>query len=284
MPQQVYLNGQLVDADSAQISPLANGFLYGVGLFETLRAYRGRYLFRLEAHLERLFTSAAVLGMEVGHTASDLTAAINKTLITNALTQDAYVRLTVAQGIENSPIVLITAKPLLPYPEMLYLHGARATLTEIRRNPTSPLARIKSLNYLENLLMRKGTRARGADEALFLDTDGNLAEGAACNLFWVKSGMIYTPCLDCPILPGITRSVVIEIARQEGYKVKEGKWGIEKLLEADEAFLTNSLMEVMPLTVIDETSIGSGRPGEITTQRIRLDRRSVEAWCGEYQK
>ena len=272
---QVYINGALVGADEARISPLAGGFLHGVGLFETLRAYGGRHLFRLEAHLDRLFRSAAVIKLHIQHTGSGLTSAIYETLAANALRRDAHVRLTVAQGPEASQTVLITVYPLTAYPEMSYLRGAHAVVAETRRSVTSLLARIKSLNYLENLTIRREAQALDVDEAIFLDTDGYLAEGAASNLFWVKSGVIYTPALDRPILPGVTRSVVIGLAAEAGFGVSEGRWPVACLLEADEAFLTNSLMEVMPLTRVDQTEVGSGVPDAITTTLMGLYRDEV---------
>jgi branched-subunit amino acid aminotransferase/4-amino-4-deoxychorismate lyase len=184
--------------------------------------------------------------------------------------------LTVAQGANDATDVLITAQPLTQYPDSLYQRGAYAIIAEIRRNPTSLLARIKSLNYLENLIIRKQAGAQGADEAIFLDADGCLAEGTASNLFWAESDVIYTPSLDCPILPGVTRAFVIQLAHQCGYRVEQGKWKLANLLTADEAFLTNSLMEVMPLTRLNPHLIGDRRPGQMTLTLKRLYRNEVE--------
>ena len=179
--------------------------------------------------------------------------------------------------------VLITAQPLTQYPETLYQQGLRAIVSQVRRNTTSQMTRVKSLNYLENLIARKQAKSQGADEAIFLDTEGYVAEGAATNLFWVKSGTIYTPSLDRPILPGITRGVALQLAHQLGWHTKEGLWRLNDLLTADEAFLTNALIEVMPLVQVDAKAIGSGTPGA-TTNRLRGVYQQTVADCVSEQR
>jgi len=283
MQQIVYLNDELVPADEAKISVFDSGFLYGNGLFETMRAYSKRNVFRLRQHLERLFRSAELIGLNIRHSAESLEQAILDTLTANHLDM-GYVRLTISPGVVTpgsnrsicgTPTVLIVAKPLTPYPEYLYKNGASALLSQIRRNVDSPIPRIKSLNFLENILARAAARDAGTLESIFLDTDGYVVEGSMSNLFFVKDGVLQTPSTECPILPGITRAVALEIAAKNGIPIREGKWKLKHLLEADEAFLTNSLMELMPLVKIDSVII-SEEPGRMTQLLAKLYKRQVE--------
>jgi len=296
MSQSVYLNDEIVALEEAKISVLDHGFLYGNGLFETMRAYKNYHVFRLRQHLDRLFRSADVIRLKIEYSAEAIETAILETLAANALSDSGYVRLTISQGSGapgpdpttcEKPTLLIVAKPFTPYPEELYQNGAAAIVSDIRRNPQSPIPRLKSLNYLENILARFQSRDVGAQESIFLDTDGYVAEGTMSNIFFVKSGELYTPSTECPILPGITRAVVLEMASKVGITIREGQWQLEQLLAADEAFLTNSLMEVMPLTRIDSACINDGEPvrfthrrlwltGEMTKELMTLYKRQVE--------
>jgi branched-chain amino acid aminotransferase len=285
MSQFVYLNDELVTLEEAKISILDHGFLYGNGLFETMRAYQNYHIFRLRQHLDRLFCSAEVIRLKIEYSTAALEKAILETLAANGLADSGYVRLTVSRGVGapgpdpttcEKPTLLIVVKPFVPYPESLYQNGASAIVSDIRRNAQSPLPRLKSLNYLESILARFQSRAVGAQESIFLDTDGYVAEGSMSNIFWVKSNQLYTPSTERPILPGITRAIVLEIASKARITVKEGQWTLEQLLAADEAFLTNSLMELMPLTRIDSACINDGKSGEITKELMLLYKRQVE--------
>lgn len=283
----VYLNSRLVPSDEAKISVFDGGFLYGNGLFETMRAYEKRNVFRLRQHLERLFRSAKLINLNIGRSAELLEQAILDTLAANHL-ETGYVRLTISQGVIvagsnlstcETPTLLIVAKPLTPYPETLYKNGASAILSAIKRNANSPIPRIKSLNYLENILARAAAREAGKLESILLDTDGYVVEGSMSNLFFVKDDMLYTPSTDCPILPGITRAVTLEIAAENGISILEGRWKLEELWEADEAFLTNSLMELMPLVKVDSVRI-SEEPGRMTQLLAKLYKHQVESENG----
>ena len=276
MSQFVYLNDELVTMEEAKISVLDHGFLYGNGLFETMRAYKNYQIFRLHRHLDRLFRSLEVIRLKIGYSAEIIKKAIVETLAANGLSDAGYVRLTISQGTGapgpdpttcEKPTLLIVVKPFVPYPQVLYQNGASAIVSSIRRNAQSPIPRLKSLNYLENILARFQSRDVGAQESIFLDTDGYIAEGSMSNIFFVKSGELYTPSTGCPILPGITREVVLEIASKIGITIREGQWTLEQLLTADEVFLTNSLMELMPLTRIDSACINDGKPVRFAHRR-----------------
>ena len=270
----VSLNGELVPADEARVSALDLGFLYGYGLFETMRARSGR-IFRLEQHLQRLRDSAEAIRLPLGD--RDLAAACYDTLRANNLL-DARVRLAVSAGPgEGSPdvptvprpTVLATASPYTPPPDGVYLRGHRAICSSIRQNSGSPLSRLKSANYLNNLLARDEARRAGADEALLLNERGVVSEGSTTNVFLVMDGSLVTPDVASGCLPGITRQAVIELAQGLGVDVSYREFQREALLKADEAFLTNSILGVMPLTEVDGVPIEG--PGELT-------RRLMEAY------
>jgi len=270
MEEIVYLNGSLVPLSQARLSPLDWGFLYGYGVFETMRAYSGR-IFRLEKHLARLSSSAKSLGIDSGSTA-DLEKALNDTLRANNLS-DARIRLTLSGG-EGEPVpdplaprsttLLIIARSYTPYPRQVYKKGFKAIVSYIRQNTQSPASAMKSLNYLDNLLARREAKLAGADEAILLNEQGFLAEGSSSNIFLISDSTLLTPSQDSGILPGVTREVVMESAHSLGIEVVERKIAAEELLQVDEAFLTNSLIEIMPLTQVNRQNIGSGRAGAMT--------------------
>ena len=269
MSEIVYLNGSLIPRSQARISALDYGFLYGFGLFETMRAYEGQ-VFRLDRHLNRLVHSAEVLGLPIGVT--DLKSAVTATIQANQL-GDARVRITISIGEGgivpdpstcDKPTVLILAGHYQPYPQQVYEKGFRAIVSSIRRNSQSPLSKLKSANYLESILARQEARAAGIDEALCLNEKGLLAEASMSNIFLVTNSILRTPGQDSGILPGITRETILELASPLGINTVEHDIRLDELFQAQEAFLTNSLMEIMPLTEIDGKPIGSGRPGPLT--------------------
>ena len=278
----VYLNGRLVDENRAVVSALDRGLLYGDGLFETMRAYAGR-VFRLEAHRERRARAARALRIPIEVDAS----AAERALQANRL-EDAYVRITVTRGIHGGdlgldtgapPTLLVQARKFHSYPKTLYARGMALSLADAVRPTRSLVGRHKTLNYLENLLARDAAKRGGADETLFLDERGFVAECSASNIFFVRRGALLTPDASMNILPGITRAVVIELARAAGIRVKEGRFRLAELKRADEAFLTNSLMELMPVREIAGATIGRGVPGAVTTALAAAYRRLVEAEC-----
>jgi len=269
MSEIVYLNGTLIPRNQAMISVMDYGFLYGFGLFETMRAYGG-YVFRLDSHLGRLVRSAEILELPIK--ALELKSAVMDTIQANRLS-DARIRIAISIGegemIPDSstchkPTVLILAGHYQPYPEQVYQKGFRTVVSSIRRNSQSPLSKLKTANYLESILARQEARAAGVDEALCLNEKGLLAEASMSNIFLVNDGILQTPREENGILPGITREVVLELASQLGISTFEQDIRLEKVFQAQEAFLTNSLIEIMPLTEVDGKPVGSGRPGPVT--------------------
>lgn len=282
MSEIVYLNGSLLPINEARISPVDYGFLYGFGLFETIRAYDGKVPF-LDKHLSRLARSAETMGLPA--TILDIGKAVMDTLRANKL-NNARIRITVSAGEGGivpdqaggiSPTVLVTAVPYQPYPEQTYAKGFKAVVSSIRRNSQSLLSGIKSTNYLESMLARQEAKAAGVDEAIFLNERDLVAEAAMSNIFLVADGILKTPRLGNGILPGITREIIMELAPKLGIEtVAEDIW-LGELFEAQEAFLTNSLIEVMPLTRVAGKSIASGKLGPITRKLSAAYRELVKA-------
>jgi branched-chain amino acid aminotransferase len=278
MAEIIYLNGKLIPHRQATISITDYGFLYGYGLFETMRAYNGE-VFRLEDHLKRLSASAKILGLPVK--AKELKSAVAATIRANRLAS-ARVRLAVSAGEGKmnadpttckSPTVLILAQKYTPYPQSVYEKGLRAVVSSMRRNTASTLARLKSASYLESILARQEARRAGAEEAICLNDKGFLAEAGMSNIFIVTGGLLRTPGRDSGILEGITRKIVLELASQLGISSREEDIRPAELFKAEEAFLTNSLIEVMPLTEVDGRKIGSGKRGAITEGLLKAYRR-----------
>ena len=269
MDEIAYLNGALIPRSQASISVMDYGFLYGFGLFETMRAYGGQ-VFRLDSHLGRLARSAEMLGLPIK--ALELKSAVTDTIQANKL-GDGRVRITVSIG-EGSmipdpatckqPTVLIVAGDYHPYPEQLYQRGFRAVVSSIRRNSQSPLSGLKSVNYLESILARQEARVAGVDEALCLNEKGLLAEASMSNIFLINDGILQTPGTEHGILPGVTREVVLELTSQLAISALEKDIRLEEVYQAQEAFLTNSLMEVMPLVEVNGRPVGFGGPGPVT--------------------
>ena len=268
----VYLNGELVEAERAVLPALDRGLLYGYGLFETMRSYGGR-VFRLADHYRRLQAGADLLAMPVPLTLTALEKAVDATLARNAL-PDARLRLTVTAGPEvggGSSVVLL-AREVTEYPPELRRRGMAAIVSGVRRNETSPLARVKSLNCLDNLLAREEARRGGAGEALLLNTRGSIAEGATSNVFLARDGTLLTPAVEAGALPGITRQTVLELAAEDGVAAGEADVSQGALAAADEVILTNSVMEVMPLVSVGGRPVGTGRPGPLTERLAALYR------------
>ncbi|MCH7999556.1 MAG: aminotransferase class IV [Chloroflexi bacterium] len=265
----IYLNGELVQQETATVSALDRGLLYGYGVFETMRSYDGR-VFRLEQHYQRLCRGAERVGLEVPFSLADLVAAAKGVLQRNDL-EDARVRLTLTAGAEGAAgSVILLAREVKEYPRQLYRRGMSALVISTRRNETSPLSGVKSLNYLDNLLAREDARRQGADEAILLNTRGLVAEGSASNVFLVLDGRLVTPNLSSGCLAGITRQAVLELATAAGVEAVETEVELSAFAVASEAFLTGSVMEVMPLTRLDNGPVGSGRPGPVTGRLHRL--------------
>ncbi len=271
MTEIIYFNGHLVPRAEAKLSPFDHGFLYGYGLFETMRAYEG-HIFRLDRHLTRLRCSAESLGLRAKLDAFDLENACVETLQANKL-KDARLRLTITAG-EGDMIpdintcsnltVLVAARNFVPLPPERYEQGFKAALSFLRRDSQSPLSRLKCTCYASNILARMEAKAAGCDEAIMLNELGYIAEGSTANIFLVSEGELSTPSLESGILPGITREAVLEIARDLNIKTVERQVELRELSRAEEAFVTNSIIEVMPLTWLNGEPIGTGKPGKLT--------------------
>ena len=271
MTEIIYFNGHLVPRAEAKLSPFDHGFLYGYGLFETMRAYEG-HIFRLDRHLTRLRCSAESLGLRSKLDAFDLENACVETLQANKL-KDARVRLTITAGEgDMTPdlntcsnlTVLVAARNFVPLPPERYEQGFKAALSFLRRDSQSPLSRLKCTCYVSNILARMEAKAAGCDEAIMLNELGYIAEGSTANIFLVSEGELSTPSLESGILPGITREVVLEIARDLNIKTVERQVEMGELSRAEEVFVTNSIIEVMPLTRLNGEPIGTGKPGKLT--------------------
>ena len=275
----IYFNGNVTE-EKAVISPIDRGFLYGDGVFETMRSYGGK-VFRQEEHLRRLFYSAEVISLKIPYTISQLKDAISETLSANKLS-NAYIRITVSRGEgigltpPSSPggnlLIVVQEVPL--FPEKWYTDGLRGVVVKIKKDSLSPLFSIKSLNYLPNILAIIEARARNVDEGIILNSDCLVSSATASNIFLVSGEKLLTPSLKSNILPGITRQAVIEIAQRLGYEVCEAEIKKEELLVVNEVFLTSSVREIVPLTSIDEIPIGRGKMGEIT-KRITCAYRDI---------
>ncbi|MFC1901043.1 aminotransferase class IV [Chloroflexota bacterium] len=269
MKEIVYLNGELIPIEQAKVSVLDYGFLYGYGLFETMRAYNGK-AFVLDRHIKRINDSLQKLGIENEELV--LEKAVEDTIAANNLSS-ARVRLAVTIGEGKmvpdpssceKPTVLVMASEYTPLPESSYEKGYRAIISRIRRNSRSPVSGLKSANYLESLLAKQEAREAGVDEALFLNDRDLLAEASMSNIFMFRDGAIKTPGKESGLLPGITREVVLEIASKSGIDTVEGSITTGELSNAREAFLTNSVMEIMPLVEVSGNAIGTGKPGPVT--------------------
>jgi 4-amino-4-deoxychorismate lyase len=275
----VYVNGTIRPAEEAVVSVLDHGFLYGIGLFETLRVY-DRQLFLWPAHYARLCSGLLALRITSPGTAEELAQAILQTLDANELS-DAYVRLSVTAGAEGvglvaegyeRPSLFVFVKPVAlladpPVPKKLQ------TLS-LARQTAEGHQRFKSHNYLNNALARQEVGAVLDVEGLFLTHDGYVAEGIVSNLFWIKEDKLYTPSLDTGILDGVTRQHVLTLAQQLGIPVRQGKYRPEKLMEADEVFVTNSVQEIVPVSEIDGQAVTFGF-GDLTRKLHRAYRQSV---------
>ena len=269
---KIWINGTLYDKADAKISVYDHGLLYGDGVFEGLRSYDGK-VFRLEEHLARLWNSAKAILLEIPISREEMARAVNDTLKANNL-GDAYIRLVVTRGAgslgldpnrTSQPQIIIITDHIAVYPEELYRAGLEIiTASTMRNHPAALNPRIKSLNYLNNILAKIESMQAGCLEALMLNHKGEVAECTADNIFLVRNGVLLTPPVDAGALEGITRDAVIELARAAGYEVRETALTRHDVYIADECFLTGTAVEVIAVVKVDSRKIGSGAPGPIT--------------------
>ena len=269
MRELLFLNGQFTSQDEAKISILTTGFLYGWGLFETMRAYNNRIVY-FDAHLERLKRSARLLDIRCPYSLARFKEIIYEAVKINGL-RDVSIRLTLWKC-ESGADTLIIAKKYQPYPSRQYKKGFRASISPFRQNENSFLAQLKTTNYLLYRLAYAKAQEKGFDEAVILNQKGNIAEASRSNLFFIKAQELFTPSLASGCLNGITRRVIFDLAKKYHIKAYEGAFSMLDLYACDEAFLTNSLMGIMPLVSVEGRRIRRGR------SRYKLTRFFIEKY------
>jgi branched-chain amino acid aminotransferase len=274
MSPKVYISGTFYDKSDAKISVFDHGLLYGDGVFEGIRSYSGK-VFRLQQHVDRLYDSAQAIALKIPIGREEMSRAIEDTLAVNKLV-DAYIRVIVTRGAGSlgldprkttDPQIIIITDQISLYPEELYEHGLKIiTAGTTRNHPNALNPRIKSLNYLNNIMAKVEATNAGCLEALMLNHKGEIAECTGDNIFTVTAGTIHTPPKDAGILEGITRGAVIELARAAGYQVIERTMDRYDVYNAAECFLTGTAAELIPVVECDGRVLGSGRPGPVTRE------------------
>jgi branched-chain amino acid aminotransferase len=280
MGLKVWLNGQLVDEEDARVSVWDHGFLYGDGVFEGIRAYNGR-VFKLTEHIDRLYASARAIYLEIPLSWDGVRDAILETLRANKM-HESYIRVVCSRGKGDlgidpnncsDPTFVVIAAPLKLYPQELYDTGLEVITVATRRNPPHCIdPRIKSLNYLNNILAKVEVIRQGLKEGIMLTTDGFVAEATADNVFVIKDGNVLTPPSHLGALCGITRATVMELASDLGYRVEEAPLTQYDLYNCDECFLTGTGAEVISVVKIDGRTIGDGKPGPHTNKLLKAFR------------
>ncbi len=273
---KIYLSGQLVDEADAKVSVFDHGLLYGDGVFEGIRAYHGK-VFLLEEHVDRLYDSAKAIALSINLTKEEMASAVLATCAANGI-ENGYIRLVVTRGVGTlglnpylckKPEVIIIAAGIQLYPEELYETGMKVvTVGTLRNHPEAINPRIKSLNYLNNVMAKIEAINSGVLECIMLNPQGQVAEASGDNIFVVKNGVLRTPPVWCGALDGITRRVVTRLAGELGIPVREEVLQRYDLFTADEMFLTGTAAEVIAVTNVDRRDVGNGAPGPLT-QRIQ---------------
>lgn len=283
MAQVIYLNGEYVAKENATVSVYDHGFLYGDGIFEGIRIYDGN-IFKCKEHLNRLYDSAKSIMLDIPLSYAEMQEALIETIRRNDL-RDGYIRLVVSRGPGDLGLdprrapkanVIIIVEKLSIYPEEAYQNGLRTVSVSTRRNvPDALNPKIKSLNYLNNVLVKIQANLAGVGEAIMLNSQGYVAEGSADNIFIVKNGILFTPPAYVGALEGITRAAVIELCERKGLKLKEEPFTLHDVYVADEVFFTGTAAEIIAVREVDGRTIGSGKAGPITTALLQEFRKIV---------
>lgn len=270
---KVWLNGSLVDSNDAAVSVFDHGVLYGDGVFEGIRIYGGR-IFECDAHVERLFLSASLIRLTIPYTRQQIVDAMKETICANELTGGGYIRLVITRGPGtlglgpfgcHSPNVFIIADQITLYPKEMYDNGMAVIIAKTIRTSQRMLdPSVKSLNYLNNIMAKIEAGDAGVGEAIMLNENGLVAECTGDNIFLVEGGKVVTPPLTAGILPGITRSVVLRLAGKMGIPATEEDVTVERLMGADECFLTGTAAEAISVTKINDQVVGNGAAGPVT--------------------
>ncbi|WP_059049665.1 branched-chain-amino-acid transaminase [Paenibacillus senegalimassiliensis] len=289
--QWIYLDGQYVTKDQAKVSVYDHGFLYGDGIFEGIRIYNGN-IFKCKEHLDRLYDSAKSIMLNIPLSYQEMEDALVETLRRNEL-RDGYIRLIVSRGAGNLGLdpnrcptasVVIIVEQLAIYSEEAYKTGLKTVSVSTRRNiPDALNPKIKSLNYLNNILVKIQSNLSGAGEAIMLNGQGYVTEGSGDNIFIIKNGVITTPPCYLGALDGITRQAIMEICRQKGYSLQEQPFTLHDVYVADEVFLTGTAAEVIAVREVDGRIIGEGHAGPITLKlleefRAIVDQDGLKVW------
>jgi branched-chain amino acid aminotransferase len=284
----IFLNKKIVPESEALVSVYDHGFLYGDGIYETMRAYNG-VVFMLEKHLERLRRSASLTKLSIPETGF-ITDAVCRIIEANQLS-DAYVRVTVSRGkgpigldpdLCKEPTFVVIAEHFREYPGHLYSNGVKLVIAKTRKNLVSAInPRIKSLNFLNNIFAKMEAKERGAYEAIMLNADGVVAEGTVCNIFFVKDNVLCTPSSEVGVLDGITRELVIGLAKKSGLSVSEGRFYPDDLYSASEVFFTNTTSEIMPVSQVELVTY---KPGEVAKSLRELYKEEVSLYVRAQRK
>lgn len=273
----IYMNGEYVTEENAKVSVFDHGFLYGDGIFEGIRAYSGN-VFRLKEHIDRLYDSAKSILLNIAMTKEEMMGKVVETVRMNNM-QDAYIRLVVSRGKGDlslnpvsckKPEIVIIASTVTLFSAEMHERGLKIVTVPTRRNTPDALnPKIKSLNYLNNVLVKIEANLAGVSEALMLNAEGYVAEGSGDNLFIIKNGKLYTPPSYVGALEGITRQAIIDIAKKNGYEVLEQPFTRHDVYVADEVFLTGTAAEVIAVSEVDGRQIGNGGQGPITKHLLK---------------
>ena len=283
----IYIDGEFLPKAEAKVSVFDHGLLYGDGVFEGIRSYNGG-VFKLDEHLERLYDSAKSIMLQIPISIETMKETVLETLRRNHLTE-AYIRLIITRGVGDlgldpdkcpKPSIIIIADKIVLYPQKFYEDGLEIVTASVRRNYAEAInPRIKSLNYLNNILAKIEGKQAGAEEVLMLNAEGYVVECSGDNIFWIKNETLVTPPVHMGILEGVTRNSVINLARDAGIHVEERVFTRHDLYIADECFLTGTAAEVIPVVKIDRRTIGDGQPGKITQRLISAFRQYANT-CG----
>ena len=282
----IYIDGEFLPKAEAKVSVFDHGLLYGDGVFEGIRSYNGR-VFKLDEHLERLYDSAKSIMLQIPIPIETMKEQVLETLRLNHLTE-AYIRLIVTRGVGDlgldpdkcpKPTIIIITDKITLYPPKFYEEGLEIVTASVRRNYAEAInPRIKSLNYLNNILAKIERKQAGAEEVLMLNAEGYVVECSGDNIFWIKNEVLVTPPVHIGILEGVTRNSVIDLAREAGMQVEERVFTRHDLYIADECFLTGTAAEVIPVVKIDQRPIGDGQPGKITQKLIDAFRQFAHSY------
>lgn len=276
MATKINFNGKIYDELS--VSVMDHGFLFGDSVYEVVSTLNNQPCF-LDKHLDRLYNSAQAISLKIPHDKEWFEEQLESTLIA-ASNEESYIRIIVTRGVGEinidpssceSPNIILMVTDVAEYSKSFYEKGIQVALVSIKRNPLDSLSpNIKTGNYLNNVLAKMEAEKLGSQDAIMVNPWGYLTEGTTSNLFFVCEGHILTPSIDCGILSGITREIIIQLAKENGLHIEEGKWPGAELLKADEIFLTGTIKKVMPVSHLDGRTVGLGKPGPITLKLLRL--------------